>query len=271
MDKKKKMIKSYKNPDFLSSSHARPIRILSEFIEPQSRFIEQDINSTVVFFGSARIKSMKDAKVELKKLVEITEKDDTAENEEALAQSRLHKRLSKYYEDAVELARLITEWSLEKGDGEQNCYICSGGGPGIMEAANKGAHLAKGKSIGLNISLPMEQEPNPFISHDLIIEFHYFFMRKYWFAYMAKALIVFPGGFGTLDEMMELLTLIQTGKIQKSLPILVFGQDYWKDIIDLEAMARWGTISKDDLKLLQFVNSPQEAFNILKDHLEKSC
>jgi uncharacterized protein (TIGR00730 family) len=214
---------------------------------------------------------MENAKIELDKLVEIAEKDSSEENEELLAQSRLHKRLSKYYEDAVELARLITEWSLKNGEGKQNCYICSGGGPGIMEAANKGAHLAKGKSIGLNISLPMEQEPNPFISDDLILEFHYFFMRKYWFAYMAKALIVFPGGFGTLDEMMELLTLIQTRKIQKQLPILVFGQDYWKDIIDLDAMARWGTISMEDLDLLQFVNSPQEAFNILKDHLEESC
>ena len=140
-----------------------------------------------------------------------------------------------------------------------------------MEAANKGAHLAKGKSIGLNISLPMEQEPNPFISHDLIMEFHYFFMRKYWFAYLAKALIIFPGGFGTLDELMELLTLIQTRKIQKPLPILIFGQDYWKEIIDFEAMARWGTISAKDLKLFTFVNSPQDAFNMIKDHLQKSC
>ena len=271
MKNKKKMIKSYKNPDFLSSPEARPIRILSEFIEPQSRFKEQDINSTVVFFGSARIKSRENAKIELKEFVNIYEKDPTPENEDRLALSRLHLRLSKYYEDAVELSRLITEWSIEKGKGKQNCYICSGGGPGIMEAANKGAHLAKGKSIGLNISLPMEQDPNPFISHDLIMEFHYFFMRKYWFAYLAKALIIFPGGFGTLDELMELLTLIQTRKIEKALPILIFGQDYWKEIIDFDAMARWGTISPKDLELFTFVNSPEDAFHLLKDHLERSC
>lgn len=271
MAKKKKMIKSYKNPDFLNSSDARPLRILSEFIEPLSRFKENGISSTVVFFGSARIKSRNEAKEELKKLADITEKNPTQANEESLSLSRLHLRLSKYYEDAVELSRLITGWSLESGNGKQNCYICSGGGPGIMEAANKGAHLAKGKSIGLNISLPMEQYPNPFISDELIMEFHYFFMRKYWFAYMAKALIIFPGGFGTLDELMELLTLIQTRKILKPLPILIFGQDYWKEIIDFEAMSRWGTISQEDLNLFQFVNSPEEAFNILKSHLEGNC
>ena len=265
------MIKSYKNPDFLSGPDARPIRILSEFIEPLSRFTENEINSTVVFFGSARIQSKNKAKEALKKLADITDKEPTPENEEALSLSRLHLRLSKYYEDAVELSRLITSWSLENGNGKQNCYICSGGGPGIMEAANKGAHLAKGKSIGLNISLPMEQDPNPYISDDLIMEFHYFFMRKYWFAYLAKALVIFPGGFGTLDELMELLTLIQTRKILKPLPILIFGQDYWKEIIDFEAMVRWGTISSKDLELFQFVNSPEDAFNILKGHLKKSC
>lgn len=137
-----------------------------------------------------------------------------------------------------------------------------------MEAANKGAKLAGGKSIGLNISIPMEQEPNPYITDELSFEFHYFFMRKYWFAYLAKALVIFPGGFGTLDELMEVLTLIQTKKIQKELPIVVFGQDYWNEIIDIGAMARWGTISKKDLDLFNYVNSPEEAFTIITEFID---
>ncbi|MEJ2054878.1 MAG: LOG family protein, partial [Calditrichaceae bacterium] len=183
--------------------------------------------------------------------------------------ARLHVRLSKYYEDAVNLAKMLTSWAMDKQTGKQNYYVCSGGGPGIMEAANKGAKAAGGKSIGLNISIPMEQDPNPYITEELGFEFHYFFMRKYWFVYPAKALVIFPGGFGTLDELMEVLTLIQTKKIQKILPIIVFGQDYWKEVIDISAMARWGTISKEDLNLLNFVNSPEEAFNIITEFIEK--
>lgn len=270
MKKRKLPLKAYKNPEFLNSSKARPIRILSEFSEPFYRFKEYEINSTIVFFGSARIKPKRTAKKELLILAKQYETDKTLEIEEKLSAARLQLRLSKYYEDASKLSHLLTEWAIDKETKKQKYYICSGGGPGIMEAANRGAQKAGGKSIGLNISIPMEQEPNPYISEEFMFEFHYFFMRKYWFAYLAKALVIFPGGFGTLDELMEILTLIQTKKIQKPLPILVFGQDYWREIIDIEAMARWGTISKKDLDLLNFVNSPAEAFQILTDFLEKN-
>ena len=270
MPKRKRPVKAYKNLDFLNSSKARPIRILAEFSEPYHRFQDYKIDSTIVFFGSARIKSKKDAKKELMDLVEIYEKDKSRENEEKLSIARLHVRLSKYYEDATNLSTLLTKWAMDKKTKDQKYYVCSGGGPGIMEAANKGAKLASGKSIGLNISIPMEQEPNPYITDELSFEFHYFFMRKYWFAYLTKALVIFPGGFGTLDELMEVLTLIQTKKIQKELPIVVFGQDYWKEIIDIDAMARWGTISKKDLDLFNFVNSPEEAFSIITEFIDKN-
>lgn len=270
MAKRKYPLKAYKNLDFLTSNKARPIRILAEFSEPYHRFLEYDITSTIVFFGSARIKPKVKAKKELLALAKIFESDKSKENEEKLSAARLQLRLSKYYEDATKLAQLLTEWSIDKNSRKQRFYICSGGGPGIMEAANKGAKLGRGRSIGLNISIPMEQEPNRYITEELMFEFHYFFMRKYWFVYLAKALVIFPGGFGTLDELMEVLTLIQTKKLLKPLPIIVFGQDYWKEIIDIEAMVRWGTISKSDLELFTFVNSPAEAFLILSEFLEKN-
>jgi len=268
MKKGKRPLKAYKNIDFLTSSEARPIRILSEFSEPHFRFKKYDITSTVVFFGSARTLSKETAKSEIFKFAEAYEQKPTRANEKKLAAARLQLRLSNYYEDAVELSRLLTEWSMEKDSDKQKYYVCSGGGPGIMEAANKGAKKAGGKSIGLNISIPFEQDPNPYISDEFSFEFHYFFMRKLWFVYLAKALVVFPGGFGTLDEMMEVLTLIQTKKIDRPLPIIVFGQDYWREIIDLDAMARWGTISKEDLKLFNFVNSAEEAFKYIKKKLK---
>lgn len=263
-------LKAYKNPEFMNSAEARPIRILAEYIEPNQRFNESGIDSTIVFFGSARLKPKEFAKKEIFKAAEAYEKKPTPANEKKLSSARLQLRLSKYYEDAAELAKLITEWAMDKENGTQCCYVCSGGGPGIMEAANKGARQAGGKSIGLNISLPHEQKPNPYISDEFSFDFHYFFMRKYWFVYKAKALIVFPGGFGTFDEMMEVLTLIQTKKIERKLPIIVFGQDYWREIIDLEAMVRWGTIAAEDLDLFTFVNSAKEGFRILKKMLKDS-
>lgn len=263
MKQPKRPEKAYKNLKFLNSAKARPIRILAEFLEPHHRFREYGIHSTIVFFGSARVKDHETAKKDLKQLAAENEAKPSPRNGKALEASRLHFRLANYYEQAVELARLLTEWAQDKESGKQRFYICSGGGPGIMEAANKGANIAGGKSIGLNISIPHEQEPNPYISNEFSFEFHYFFMRKYWFVYLAKALVIFPGGFGTLDELMEVLTLIQTKKINRPLPILVFGQDYWREIIDLKAMARWGTISEEDLKLFHFVNTAQEGFDYL--------
>jgi uncharacterized protein (TIGR00730 family) len=265
MSEIRKAEKAYKNLDFLNSAQARPLRILAEFLEPHYRFLDFEVDSTVVFFGSARISPMEEAKRILKALID--DGKTGPDKQAALSQARLQLRLSEYYEDAVELSRIFTEWALDKKKETQKYFICSGGGPGIMEAANKGAELAGGRSVGLNISLPMEQFPNAFISEELKFEFHYFFMRKYWFVYLAKALIIFPGGFGTLDELMEVLTLIQTKKVTKKMPIIVFGQDYWNEIIDLEAMAKWGTIAHSDLDLLTFVNSPQEAFNILMENL----
>jgi len=270
MNKQKKAPKAYKNLKFLNSSAARPVRILAEFLEPHDRFARMGIESTIVFFGSARIKSHAESKAVIKELAEKAEKNPSEEYDHMLEKARLQLRLSKYYDDAVELAKLMTQWAIEKADknDQQSHYVCSGGGPGIMEAANEGARLAGGKSIGLNISIPMEQYPNPYISEELMFEFHYFFMRKYWFAYLAKALVIFPGGFGTLDELMELLTLIQTKKITKLMPILVFGQDYWKEVIDFDALARWGTVSEEDIELLHFVNSAEAAFKLLKGKLE---
>ncbi len=266
--KRKRPEKAYKNLEFLNSPDARPIRILSEFIEPNVRLQKFKIHSTVVFFGSARVRPHETAKKELKEIAADYESDPTPEKERLLSAARLRLRLSKYYEEATELARLITEWAKIPNSRRQKLYVCTGGGPGIMEAANKGAALAKGKSMGLNISLPHEQEPNPYISEELMFEFHYFFMRKFWLVYMAKALVIFPGGFGTLDEMTEVLTLLQTKKIHRPLPIIIFGQEYWKEIIDVEAMARWGTIAYEDLKMFQFVNTAEEAFKILKPYLE---
>lgn len=268
MAKNKYPQKAYKNMDFLNSAKARPIRILAEFSEPHYRFLDYEIDSTIVFFGSARIKPKEQAKKELFEAAALFEKEATPINEHKLSAARLQLRLSNYYEDAAEFARLITDWAKIPDSEQQKYYVCSGGGPGIMEAANKGADLAGGKSIGLNISLPHEQEPNPFITPEFSFDFHYFFMRKYWFIYLAKALVIFPGGFGTLDELMEVVTLIQTKKIERPLPIIVFGQDYWRDIIDIEAMVRWGTISEEDLDLFNFVNSAEEAFKILKKKIQ---
>ncbi|MDH3252347.1 MAG: LOG family protein, partial [Ignavibacteria bacterium] len=177
--------------------------------------------------------------------------------------------MSRYYEDTVELSRLITQWA-KKIDTVRRFVVCSGGGPGIMEAANKGAYLAKGKSVGLNISLPFEQFANPYISDDLNFEFHYFFMRKFWFVYLAKALVIFPGGFGTLDELMEVLTLLQTDKIKKKMTVIIYGSEYWNKVLNLEAMVRYGVISEKDLSLFKFMDTPKEAFLYLKRSLLKN-
>jgi uncharacterized protein (TIGR00730 family) len=268
MKKGKRPLKAYRNIDFLTGSEARPIRILAEFSEPYFRFKKYDITSTIVFFGSARTQPKKTTKAAIFKYAEAYEQKPTRENEKKLSAARLRLRLSNYYEDAAELSRMLTEWAMEKETGRQKYYVCSGGGPGIMEAANKGAQQAGGKSIGLNISIPFEQDPNPYISDEFSFEFHYFFMRKYWFVYLAQAIVIFPGGFGTLDELMEVLTLIQTKKIDRPVPIVVFGQDYWREIIDLDAMARWGTISEEDIKLFNFVNSAEEGFKFLQKNLK---
>lgn len=265
----KKAEKAYKNQDFLNSKNARSIRIQSEYYEPFYRFKQHDVKATIVFFGSARIISLDDAQAKLLEAEITYKKSGNDENKARLQRAEAAVKMAKYYQDSIELAKRFTEWTINKKSKKQKYYICSGGGPGIMEAANKGAQLAGGKSIGLNISLPMEQYPNPFISEELNFEFHYFFMRKYWFLYLAKGLVIFPGGFGTLDEMMEALTLIQTRKVNKRLPIAVYGTEYWEEILNLDAMQKWGTISKKDLDLFTFVDSVDEAFNFLQEKLPR--
>jgi uncharacterized protein (TIGR00730 family) len=229
---------AYKNHAFLDSADARPLRILSEYLEPYSHFRREKIRDTIVFFGSARVHESKGP-------------------------------LARYYDEARTLARLVTEWSEQIRNSSRRFVVCTGGGPGIMEAANRGAREAGGKTVGLNIGLPFEQLPNPYISRELCFEFHYFFMRKFWFAYLAKALVVFPGGFGTMDELMEMLTLVQTQKLAKKIIIILYGTQYWKEIINFEALVKYGTISPGDLNLFQYADDPETALQILKEGLTR--
>ncbi len=264
--------KAYRNMEFINSPDARTIRILAEFLEPMHRFKKYNIYDTIVFFGSARTLNPQEAE---KKLQEVQERID-ASSQEPLEQSLLDELeyaqnqvfLARYYNDAEELARRMTEWS-KSLNSTHRFVVTSGGGPGMMEAANKGALEANGMSIGLNISLPMEQFSNPYISPELNFEFHYFFMRKYWFVYLAKALVIFPGGYGTLDELFETLTLIQTEKVKKEMPIVIYGKEYWDQVINLEALVKYGAISREDLDLVRFCDTVDEAFNYLKDELTR--
>jgi uncharacterized protein (TIGR00730 family) len=260
---------AYENKKFLNSPDGRILRILSEYQEPLSRFRRERIQDTIVFFGSARFHSRSDAEQALM----LLEKPGSAtpappEEQELVSRARSDIEMARYYEDARELAFLLTSWTKTLNQARHRFVVCTGGGPGIMEAANRGALEAGGKSIGLNINLPFEQIPNAYISPELNFEFHYFFMRKLWFAYLAKALVVFPGGFGTFDELFELLTLAQTEKLAKRMCVVVYGSDYWRRIVNFEALVEAGTISPRDLDLFHFADSPQEAFEQLRSHLE---
>lgn len=265
MRKKITVQKAYKNLDFLASAEARTIRILSEYYEPKARFQKHNIVDTIVFFGSARIISRKDAL----KLVEKAQKDNSKSSEINFDRAVKQLEMSKYYEDAVKLSKKLTLWSKSLGLDKNRFIVCSGGGPGIMEAANKGAKLAGGHSIGLNISIPYEQFVNKYVDPELAFEFHYFFMRKLWFIYLAKALIVFPGGFGTLDELMEVLTLVQTKKITKKMKVIMYDENYWKEVINFDALIEHGTISREDMKLFDFSNSVDDAFEKMTNHFKK--
>jgi uncharacterized protein (TIGR00730 family) len=228
---------AYRNQQFLDTSEARSLRILSEYLYPLSHFRQQKIQDTIVFFGSARLMEM--------------------------------GPMGRYYNEARALAKRITAWSDSLGESGRRFVVCTGGGPGIMEAANRGAQDAGGKTIGLNIGLPFEQRPNPFITPELSFEFHYFFMRKFWFAYLAKALIVFPGGFGTLDELTEILTLAQTQKLEKKMTVILYGTTFWKEIINFEALVRHGMIAEKDLELFSFADDVETAFSLLEAGLTK--
>ncbi|HEY2410489.1 MAG TPA: TIGR00730 family Rossman fold protein [Polyangiaceae bacterium] len=226
---------AYKNESFLDGDDGRPLRILAEYLEPLAALRRQRIHDSIVFFGSARLSE--------------------------------HGPLGRYYAEARELARLLTEWSKGLPHGSHRFVVCSGGGGGIMEAANRGASDAGGQSIGLNIGLPHEQRPNPFITRELSFEFHYFFMRKLWFSHLARALVVFPGGFGTLDELMETLTLAQTGKLERKIKIVLYGSSYWQEILNFDALVRHGMIDEADLALFEFADEPKAALAILQSGL----
>ncbi|MHB8534173.1 MAG: LOG family protein [Sulfuricaulis sp.] len=259
-EKRRHNVEAYLNESFLGSAAARPLRILSEYLEPKSRFDHYRIEDTIVFMGSARFVDRAQAEAELK---EAESRGDDLER------ARQQLEMSQYYEAARELARQLTVWSKELGDQERRFVVCTGGGPGIMEAANRGASEAKGKNVGLTISIPIEEFDNRYATRELSFHFHYFFMRKFWFMYLAKALLVFPGGFGTLDELFEVLTLLQTRKMTKHLQVVLFGTQYWDEVINFEALIRHGTINREDLKLFHRTDSVDEAFEIITRHLEK--
>jgi len=259
---------AYRDALFMESVAARPVRILTEYIDPLVRLRREEVGDTIVMFGSARIVGRDRAQARLRRLKELPGKPN-ARQRVALRDARAALSMSRYYEEARELARRITAWSLTLGEHPRRFVICSGGGPGIMEAANRGAAEAGGKTVGLSIELPHEQWPNTYISPGLNFQFHYFFMRKLWFAQLAKALIVFPGGFGTMDELWEILTLMQTGKLQRRNLILIYGRRYWNRVIDWREMLNWGTINRREYDLLQFADSVDEAFERIRTGLEE--
>ncbi len=259
---------AYENPKFLNSADGRILRIMAEYQEPLARFRRERIQDTVVFFGSARFHSRSDADSALELLAKPGSAEPAPpEEQEQLRVARAGVEMARYYEEARELAYMLTTWTQSMPSKRHRFVVTTGGGPGIMEAANRGAIEAGGKTVGLNIKLPFEQMPNPYITPELNFEFHYFFMRKLWFAYLAKALIVFPGGFGTFDELFEILTLAQTEKLAKKMIVLMYGADYWNTVINFQALVDSCVIAPDDLKLFHIVNTPQEGFECLQKYL----
>jgi uncharacterized protein (TIGR00730 family) len=276
---------AYENSNFLNSADGRLIRIVAEYMEPLARFRRERIQDTVVFFGSARFRGREEADHELE-LLDNTGSTRPAPSEEQPAKppeiaagkaTDLQRKravaaveMARYYEDARRLAHMLTTWAKTIPSRRHRFVVTSGGGPGIMEAANRGAHEAGGKTVGMNIQLPFEQAPNPYITPTLNFEFHYFFMRKLWFAYLAKALVVFPGGFGTLDEMFEILTLAQTHKLAKKITVVIYGPEYWRRVFNLEVLVETGAISPKDVELFQFADTPEEAFEMLRKGLTEN-
>src|SRR5947209_7549955 len=259
---------AYQNEPFLSSPDGRILRILAEYQEPLARFRREQIQDTVVFFGSARFQGSKNAGEALAAL-DANNPSASESHQDNLKRAQAGVDMARYYEDARKLAQLLTKWSITIPARRHRFVVTTGGGPGIMEAANLGAHEAGGKSIGLNIQLPFEQYPNQYITPALNFQFHYFFMRKFWFAYLAKGLVIFPGGFGTMDELFEILTLAQTDKLAKKILVIIYGSEYWKRVINFQAFVDAGTVSPQDLDLIKVVDNPEEAFESLRDGLTK--
>jgi uncharacterized protein (TIGR00730 family) len=260
---------AFLNSEFLKSPPARTLRILSEYMEPAERLRRARIRDTIVVFGSARALSPELAAQQLERVHEEIGKAEiiTPELTEARRRAEIAVRLARYYNDAVELSRRLTEWS-KSLTGNRDFIVCSGGSGGMMEAANRGAALAGGKTIGLNILLPQEQQVNSYVPRELVFNFHYFFMRKFWFVYLAKALVIFPGGFGTMDEFFEVLTLIQTSKPRKTMPVVLFGREYWDEVVNFDAFVRWGTVSAKDLQIFHKTDSVDDAYQYLTSKLE---
>jgi len=254
--------KAYKNQEFIDTRDARPLRILAEYLEPEARFKRLHVHDTIVFFGSARILSKDEASAAL-----ATAKAEGG----SVSRAEMQLHMARYYEDARVLARRLSEWSMNLDSKERRFLVCTGGGPGIMEAANRGASEAGALNVGLTISMPTEEFDNSYVTRDLSFEFHYFFMRKFWFSYMAKAVVVMPGGFGTMDELFELLTLIQTLKMKKRPPIVLFGSEFWNKMLNLEALADFGTIDHKDLDLFLRTDSVDEAFDFITAELRNTA
>lgn len=255
-----KPIESWKNSEFLASPDARILRIISEYLEPAARFRKHNVHGTIMIWGSARIKSPTEAK----KLLETAKKTKDADK---IHNAEKMLELSHYYADAEKLAQMLTEWSMKLENGKEFLIATGGGAVGIMEAANKGAANVKGRSIGLGVTLPFEEKLNDYIPPELQIQFHYFFMRKFWMVYLARALVAFPGGFGTMDELFEVLTLIQTGKPRKKMPVILYGSKYWNSVVNIDAMIDWGTVSPKDKELYHICDTPEHAFEILTKKL----
>lgn len=255
---------AHKNEDFLHGPGGREVRVLSEFLAPGATFEKYGINHTIAFFGSARTLSVADVQKKIREEKKKMGKRKT----KRLVQLEALKRVAFSYDDARELGRMLSEWSRDQ---EENYTIVTGGGPGIMEAGNRGAYDAKAPSIGLNINLPFEQHPNPFITDELNMQFHYFFIRKYWFLYMAKALVAFPGGFGTLDEFFEVVTLVQTNKLEKKFPIVLYSEEFWRELVNFDLLVELGMIEKKDLDLFTFCNTPEEAYDVVTKGIIESA
>ncbi len=276
---------AYENLNFLNSAEGRPIRIVSEYLEPLARIRREKIQDTVVFFGSARFRGREEADHTLELLENTGSREPAPSHEQPAKATEIaagkatdlqRKRavaaveMARYYEDARRLAYMLTDWAKRIPSPWSRFVVTSGGGPGIMEAANRGAYEAGGKTMGMNIRLPFEQTPNPYITPSLNFEFHYFFMRKLWFAYLSKALVVFPGGFGTLDEMFEVLTLAQTHKLGNKMTVVIYGSEYWKRVFNLDALVDTGAISPKDIEVFQFADSPEQAFELLRKGLTEN-